>query len=45
MDRYHLTPLIRDLVDTANMLLVIDSGAAVAEMHTDSMKKLDMGGR
>lgn len=45
MDRYHLTPLIRDLVDTANMLLVIDSGAAVAEMHTDSMKKLDMEGR
>ena len=45
MDRDHLTRLISDLIDTTNMLLVIDSGAAVAEMDTDSMKKLDLGGR
>ena len=45
MNRDHLTQLIRDLIDISDMLLVIDSGAAVAKMHADSMKKLDLEGR
>ena len=45
MDRPLLAQLIRDLVEAPNMLVVIDSGSAVAEMHTDSIKRLDLKDR
>ena len=45
MKREHLTRLIRELIDTGDMLVVIDSGAAVAEMHVAAMKKLEFQDR
>ena len=45
MKREHLTHLIRELIDTGDMLVVIDSGAAVAEMHASGMKRLEFQDR
>ncbi|MCH8205913.1 MAG: hypothetical protein IH956_02800 [Chloroflexi bacterium] len=45
MKREHLTHLIRELIDTGDMLVVIDSGAAVAEMHASAMKRLEFQDR
>lgn len=45
MDRSLLAQLMKELVETPDMLVVIDSSSAVAEMHTDSIKRLDLGDR
>ena len=37
--------MIRELIDTGDMLVVIDSGAAVAEMHASGMKRLEFQDR
>jgi hypothetical protein len=45
MDRPLLAQLIGELVETPNMLVVIDSASAVAEMHTGSTVRLDLADR
>ena len=45
MNRETLTELIRELVATDEMLVVIDSGSAVAEMRADAVKEPEFEGR
>ena len=45
VDRPLLAQLIGELVETPNMLVVIDSASAVAEMHTGSTVRLDLTDR